>query len=195
MARQGAGELEAVHLRAGPRGCRARPRNGLRPSRMQQLPRPAPADRFLRAAARQRAPAAHRLGDRTRSSAFSASATTARATATADGRSGVATQTTQMTSSAVCVLTTLAFLLKAARLAASRTLPGGVCLAGHQDVARHTRALGQLRASALGPAVVAWLPRSVPGMTAARRPGERKARRFTARPRVPRRRSRRPGRR
>jgi hypothetical protein len=79
-----------------------------------RLPRPAPADGVLRAAARPRAPAAHRLGDRTRSSALSASATTARATATAEGRSGAATQTTQMISSAVCAVTTLAFLLEAA---------------------------------------------------------------------------------
>ena len=74
----------------GPGGCRARPRHGTRPSHVQQVPRPAPADGVLRAAARQRAPAAYRLGDGTRSSPFSASATTARATAIAAGRSGAA---------------------------------------------------------------------------------------------------------
>jgi hypothetical protein len=108
VARQGAGELETVHLRTGPGSGRARPRHGARPSRVQPLPRPAPADGVLRAAARHRAPAAHRLGDGTGSPALSASATTARATATAAGRSGAVTQTTQMTSSAACALTTLA---------------------------------------------------------------------------------------
>ena len=49
---------------------------------------------------------------------------TARATATADGRSGAATQTTQMTSSAVCALTTLAFLHDAALLAATANVAG-----------------------------------------------------------------------
>jgi hypothetical protein len=48
---------------------------------------------------------------------LSAPATTARATATADGRSGAATLTRQMISWAVCALTTLAFLLEAAWLA------------------------------------------------------------------------------
>ena len=70
---------------AGPGSGRARPRHGTRPGHLQPLPRPAPADGVLRAAARPRAPAAHRLGDRTGSPALSASATTARATATADG--------------------------------------------------------------------------------------------------------------
>ena len=68
----------------------------------------------------KRAPAAQRLGDRTGSSALSASATTARATATADGRFGAATPTTQMIPPAVCALRTLAFLLDAAGSA----LPG-----------------------------------------------------------------------
>jgi hypothetical protein len=49
---------------------------------------------------------------------LSAPATTASATATAEGRSDAATPTTQMTSSAVCTLTTLAVTLDAARLAA-----------------------------------------------------------------------------
>jgi len=44
----------------------------------------------------------------------SASATTARATATADDRSGAATLTRQMICWAVCALTTLAFLPEAA---------------------------------------------------------------------------------
>jgi hypothetical protein len=70
---------------------------------------------ILRAAARPRAPAAHRLGDRTGSSVLSAQATTASATATAEGRSDAATPTTQMTSSAVCTLTTLAVTVDAAR--------------------------------------------------------------------------------
>jgi len=65
-------------------------------------------DAVLRAVTRQRPPAAHRLGDGTRPSALSTSATTARATATADGRFGAATLTRQMTSWAVCALTTLA---------------------------------------------------------------------------------------
>ena len=82
------------------------------------------ADGVLRTAARPRAPPAHRLGDRTGSSALSASATTARATATAEGRSGAATPTTQMISSAVCALTTLAFKLDAARLAATAKAAG-----------------------------------------------------------------------
>ena len=72
VARQGASELDAVPLRAGPGGSRARPRHGTRPGRVQQLPRSAPADGVLRTAARPRAPAAHRLGDRTGSSALSA---------------------------------------------------------------------------------------------------------------------------
>jgi hypothetical protein len=55
---------------------------------------------------------------------LSASATTARATATAAGQSGAATQTTQMISSAVCALTTLAFLLEAAWLAATANAAG-----------------------------------------------------------------------
>jgi hypothetical protein len=114
VARRGAGELDAVHLRAGPGSGRARPRHGTRPGRLQPLPRPALAGGVLRAAARQRAPAAQRLGDGTRSSALSASATTARATAIAAARPGAATQTTQMISPAVCALTTLAFLLDAA---------------------------------------------------------------------------------
>ena len=80
----------------------------------KSLPRPVPADSVLRAAARQRAPAVYRLGDRTGSPALSASATTARATATAAGRSGAAMQTTQMISLAVSALTTFAFLLDAA---------------------------------------------------------------------------------
>ena len=101
QARLGAGELDAVHLRTGPGSGRARPRHGTRPGHLQPLPRPAPADSVLRAAARPRASAAHRLGDRTRSPALSALATTARATATADAWSGAATETTQMTSSAV----------------------------------------------------------------------------------------------
>ena len=70
------------------------------------------------------APAAYRLGDGTGFPALSASATTARATATADGRSGAATQTTQMTSPAVCALTTLASLLDAALLAATANVAG-----------------------------------------------------------------------
>ena len=48
----------------------------------------------------------------------------ARTTATAEGRSGAATLTTQMTSSAVCALTTLAFLLEAAQLAATANAAG-----------------------------------------------------------------------
>jgi hypothetical protein len=113
-----------VPLRAGPGGCRTWSRYGTRPGRVHQLPRPAQADGVLRTAARPRAPAAHRLGDRTGSSALSAPATTARATATAEGRSGVATPTTQMTSSAVCALMTLAFMLDAARLAAAAKAAG-----------------------------------------------------------------------
>jgi hypothetical protein len=124
MARHGAGELDAVHLRACPGSGRTRPRHGTRPGHLQPLPRPAPPDRVLRTAARPRAPAAHRLGDRTRSPALSASATTARATATADGRAGAAMETTQMTSSAMCALTTLAFLLDAAWLAPAAKVVG-----------------------------------------------------------------------
>src|SRR5437667_148685 len=69
-------------------------------------------------------PAAYRLGDRTRCPALSASGTTARPTATADGRSLAATLTTQTISSAVCALTTLAFLLDAAWLAAAAKVAG-----------------------------------------------------------------------
>ena len=87
-------------LPAGPGGGRARPRHGTRPGRVQQLPRPAPAHGVLRTAARPQAPSAHRLGDRTRSSALSVPTTTARATATAAGQPGAATPTTQMTSPA-----------------------------------------------------------------------------------------------
>jgi len=124
VARQCAGELDAMHLPAGPGSGRARPRHGPCTGRLQSLPRPVPADRVLRAAARPRAPAAYRLGDRTGSPALSASATTARATATAAGRSGAATQTTQMISLAVCALTTLAFLLDGAWLAAAAKAAG-----------------------------------------------------------------------
>jgi hypothetical protein len=113
-----------VQLRAGPGSGRARPRHGPRPGHLQPLPRPAPADGVLRAAARPRAPAAHRLGDRTRSPALSASATRARATATADGRPGAAKQTTQMTSPAVGALTTLASLFDAALLTATANVAG-----------------------------------------------------------------------
>src|SRR5690242_559455 len=88
VARQGAGELETVHLRTGPGSRQPRPRHGTRPHRLQPLPRPAPADGVLRATARPRAPAAYRLGDGTGSSAFRAPATTAKATATAAGWSG-----------------------------------------------------------------------------------------------------------
>jgi hypothetical protein len=70
------------------------------------------------------APAAYRLDDRTRFPALSASATTARATATAAGRSGAATKTTQMICLAVCALTTLAFLRDAAWLAAAAKAAG-----------------------------------------------------------------------
>ena len=70
------------------REAAAQPRHGTRPRRLQQLPRPAQADRILRTAARPRASAAHRLGDRTLSSALSASATTVKALATAEGRPG-----------------------------------------------------------------------------------------------------------
>ena len=66
----------------------------------------------VRAAARPRAPAAHRLGDGTGLAALSASATTARATATADGRLGAAT------------LTTLAFLPDVPWLAAAANAAG-----------------------------------------------------------------------
>ena len=58
------------------------------------------------------------------SSALSASATTVRATATADGWSGAVTQTTQMTSSAVCALMMLALRLDAAVLAAAANVTG-----------------------------------------------------------------------
>jgi hypothetical protein len=51
-------------------------------------------------------------------------ATTASATATAEDRYGAATPTTQMISSAVCALTTLAFKLDAARLAATAKAAG-----------------------------------------------------------------------
>src|SRR5271156_712003 len=68
--------------------------------------------------------AAHGLGDRTPSSALSAPATTVKARATAEGRSGAATVTMQMVSSAVCALTTLAFLLEAARLTATANAAG-----------------------------------------------------------------------
>ena len=88
-----------MHLRAGPGSRRARLRHGARPGRMQPLPRPVPADGVLRAAARQRAPAAYRLGDGTGSSALSAPATTARAAAIAAGRSAAATQAMRMISS------------------------------------------------------------------------------------------------
>jgi hypothetical protein len=44
--------------------------------------------------------------------------------ATADGRSGAATQITQMTSSAVCALMTLALRLEAAVLAAAANVAG-----------------------------------------------------------------------
>ena len=57
-------------------------------------------------------------------SALSAPATTARVTAIAAGRSGAATQTRQMISLAVCALTTLAFLLEAALLAAAAKAAG-----------------------------------------------------------------------
>jgi len=46
--------------------------------------------------------------------------------ATADGRSSAATQTTQMTSSAVCALMMLAFRLDAAVLAAAANVAGSV---------------------------------------------------------------------
>jgi hypothetical protein len=55
---------------------------------------------------------------------LSAAATTARATTTAEGRSAAATLTTQMISSAVCALTTLAFLLEAVWLAATANAAG-----------------------------------------------------------------------
>jgi hypothetical protein len=74
----------ALIRRSGPPSCC---------SSITRLSRPAQADGVLRAAARLRAPAAHRLGDRSRSSALSAPATTARATATAEGRSGPAALT------------------------------------------------------------------------------------------------------
>ena len=51
VARHGAGELDAVHLRAGPGSGRARPRHGTHPGYLQPLPRPAPPDGVLRAAA------------------------------------------------------------------------------------------------------------------------------------------------
>jgi hypothetical protein len=70
------------------REAAAQPRHGTRPRRLQQLPRPAQADRTLRTAARPRASAAHRLGDRTPSSALSASAATVKALATTEGRPG-----------------------------------------------------------------------------------------------------------
>ena len=57
-------------------------------------------------------------------SVLSASATTVRATATAEGRSAAATLTTQIISLAVCAPTTLTFLLEAAWLAATANAAG-----------------------------------------------------------------------
>src|SRR5205814_6153182 len=71
----------------------------------------------------------------TGSSALSTSATTASATATTDGRSGAATQTTQMISQAVCALTTLAFLLDAARWAANADADADASAADRPTVA------------------------------------------------------------
>ena len=65
-----------------------------------------------------------RKGDGTRTSALTASAMTARATATAEGPSGASMLTTQMISSAVCALATLASPLEAARLAATANAAG-----------------------------------------------------------------------
>src|SRR5690349_10980922 len=71
-------------------------------------------------------------GDRTGSPALSPPATTAGATATAEGRP----RTTQLVSPAVCALTTLAFLPGAARLAATAKA------AGPED-GRHPRRLAR----------------------------------------------------
>src|SRR6266496_503241 len=120
MAGQGAGELEAMHLRTGPGGRRARPRHGTRDDHLQCLSRPVPADDVLRAPARQRARFPYRLGDGTGSPVLSASATTARATATASCAPEAGTLTTQMISSAVCALRMLAFRRAAARARCSR---------------------------------------------------------------------------
>ena len=119
----GAGELDAVYLRVGPGGGRARPRHGTCPGYVQPLPRPAPADRVLRAAARPRASAAHRLGE---------GRILGPERVGDDGQGhgnrrrpiGRGPQTTQMTSSAVCALTTLAFRLDAAVLAAAANVAG-----------------------------------------------------------------------
>ena len=96
----------------------------------------AAADGVLRTAARQRAPAAHRLGDGTGSSALSAPARTAKATATAEGRSAAATQTTQMISSAVCALRMLAFM------PARRPPPAGECRCGCHRTGNRPRPRG-----------------------------------------------------
>src|SRR5260370_25875979 len=98
-----------------------------------QPSRPTSANRALlraRASSSKRQPqrahcrAAYRPGDGTGLWALSVSATTARATTTADGRPGATTLTMQMISPAVCALTTLAFLLDAAWLAAATNAAG-----------------------------------------------------------------------
>ncbi len=120
VARQGAGELDAVHLRATREAATAAAAwdtfrvecNSCHDELRQTV--------FYE----PRAPAAHRLGDGTGSPALSASATMARASATAAGRSGAATQTRQMISSAVCALMTLAFRRDAALLTAAANVVG-----------------------------------------------------------------------
>jgi hypothetical protein len=64
------------------------------------------------------------LGAGAGSAPLSASATTARAMATASGRPAAGTLTTQMISVAVCALTMLAFLPAAAPLAATANAAG-----------------------------------------------------------------------
>jgi len=77
VARQGAGELEAVHLRAGPGSRRPRPGHGTCDGHLQRLPRPAPADEILRARPRRRTRPCYQVGTVTGSPALSASATAA----------------------------------------------------------------------------------------------------------------------
>jgi hypothetical protein len=102
---------------------RARPRHGPPDAVVRDVQRQGlPEHQVLRAAARDRPqPSARRLDDTT--GRCSASDTTATATATAAGRSGVSTVTTLMICSAMPALTTLAFLIGAAARLPRRTRP------------------------------------------------------------------------
>ena len=116
--------VDAVHLRASSRSCAAKPRDGPPDAVVRDVQRQGPPGHpVLRAAASSRLQrSGQRVDDAT--GRFSASETTARATATAAGWSAARTVTMLMIWLAVCALTMLAALADAACPAATANPAG-----------------------------------------------------------------------